>query len=95
MAADDVDGLFAAKLSVHLPEQIDEGGVNFNLRVLSPVAHKPVDLLERIIDEPSVLLVGDGERFFGVDVIQRDRARAAWHGNRLGCGNTCPEQSKN
>ena len=50
----------------------------------TPVAHDPVDLLERVGVVLAILLVGDGQRFFGVDVEKGDRARRAEGGDDVG-----------
>src|SRR4029079_5262598 len=49
----------------------------------APVAHDPVDLLQRVVVVLPILLVGDGQRLFGVDVIKRDRARRAEGGDDM------------
>ena len=77
VAADDVDRLLAAELGVHLPQQIDGLGIHLDRLVEAPVAHQPVDLLQGFAVVLPILLVGDGQRFLGVDVEERDRPRRA------------------
>ena len=50
---------------------------------LAPVAQDPVDLLERLLVVAPVHLVGDGEVFVGMDVMEGEGARIALGGGIL------------
>src|SRR5262249_729322 len=77
IAADDVDRLLAADVAIDLPQEIDLLRVHLGGLVLAPVAQDPVDLLQRGVVVLAVALVGDGEVFAGVDVMQRNGAGVA------------------
>ena len=62
---------------MHLPDQIDQVRIHPDVLVLAPVAHQPVDLLQRGVVVTAVALVGDGEVFAGVQMMERNRARIA------------------
>jgi hypothetical protein len=69
--------VLGADLAMHFPDKIDQQGILRNLLVAAPVPQNVVDLLHRFGIVTPVALVGDGEVFFGVDVMQRDGARVA------------------
>ena len=72
-----MDGRLRAELGVYFPEEIDELGIHGRRLVLAPVAQDPVDPLHGGRHELAVTLVGDGDSFLGVDVVERDRALGA------------------
>ncbi len=82
VAADDLDRLAGIGLALHLPHQIDQVRVHVGLFALAPVAQEPIELLQRRLVVPAVALVGDGDVFVGMHVVQRDRARVAF-GDRV------------
>ena len=51
--------------------------VHLGLFFLAPVAQDPIDFLERLLVVAPVHLVGDGEVFIGVDVMEGERPRVA------------------
>jgi hypothetical protein len=57
-----------------LPQVVEQLRVHADLLLLPPVAEVGVQLLQRLVVEAAVLLVGDGEVFVGVDVVQAKRA---------------------
>ena len=69
---------------MHFPKKIDGLGVHARGLVLTPIAHDPVDLLHSFGNVLAAFLVGDGQRFLGVDVEERDGAVAAVAGRRYG-----------
>ena len=77
VAADDVDRLFGADVAIDLPQEIDLLRVHLDGFVLAPVAHDPVDLLQRLVVVLTVLFERDGQVFIGVDVVQRNGAGVA------------------
>ncbi len=82
IAADDVDRLLGSKLALHFPNEIDQVRILRDLFIAAPVAQDVVDLLQRLVVVTAVALVGDGEVFVGVDVVQGDRAGIAF-GDRV------------
>src|SRR6185312_13256448 len=70
-------------LLIDLPQQVDLLRVHLDRLVLAPVAHDPVDLLQSLFVVLAVLLVGNGEVFVGVDVMQNEGAGIAV-GARMG-----------
>ena len=77
ITANDPDRLSIADLLLHGPEDVDGLRVHLGRLILAPVAHEPVDLLERVGIVLPVALVGDGEVFAGVNAMQRDGAGVA------------------
>ena len=77
VAAYDMDRTSGTHLAMRLPHQVDQVRVHPDLLVLAPVAHQPVDLLQRGVVVTAVALVGDGEVFARMQVMERDRARIA------------------
>ncbi len=75
VTADHMNRHLGAKFLVHLPNDVDGVGIDLCRNVLAPIAHEPVDLLHRLGNELAAPLVGHGELFFGMDVIERNRAR--------------------
>jgi hypothetical protein len=62
---------------MHLPQQIDQLRVHLDWLLLAPVAQQRIDLGQRRLVVAAVHLVGDGQIFVGVDVVERDRPRLA------------------
>jgi hypothetical protein len=78
VAADDVDGLRGADLAIDLPKQIDQMRVHVRCLLLAPVAHEPVELLQRGFVVATVALEGDGDVFAGMDVMEGEGAGVAF-----------------
>ena len=83
IAAHDVDDLVAADLAGRFPDEVVEARIHRDLFVLAPVAHEPVELLQRILVVTAVALIGDRDVFVGVDVMERDRPGVAVRDRRL------------
>jgi hypothetical protein len=69
--------MFGAHFAVHFPHQIEQLRIGRDVFVAPPVAQNPVDLFQRLAVVTAVALIGDGEVFLGMDVMQRDRAGIA------------------
>ena len=74
VAANDLDRLLGAGLALHFPDQIDQPRIHVGGFAAPPVAQEPVELLDRRIVVAAIALVGDGDVFTGMDVVQRDGA---------------------
>ena len=78
IAAHHVDRRGGADLAIDLPQQVEQMRVHARRLFLAPVAHEPVELLQRGVVVTAVTLVGDGDVFAGVNVMERERARVAF-----------------
>ena len=83
VAADHVDRLLAADRAIGLPQQIEQMRIHVGLLFLAPVAHEPVELLQRLVVVAAVTLEGDGDVFAGVDVMEGEGAGVAFGGGVL------------
>ena len=83
IAADDVDRARRAEIGMQFPHEIDGLGIDADDFVAAPVAHQIVDLLEGGGNVAAIHLVGDGQAFLGVDVIERKGAGFAAGRERL------------
>ena len=82
VAADHLDRLFAADVAIDLPQQIEQVRIHVGLLFLAPVAHEPIELLQRGLVVAAVALEGDGDVFAGMDVVESERAGVAF-GDRV------------
>ena len=73
VSADHLDRLFAADLAIDLPQQVEQMRVHVGLLFLAPVAHEPVELLQRGLVVAAIALEGDGDVFAGMDVMERTK----------------------
>src|SRR5262249_21618007 len=78
VAADHLDRLSSAGFAISVPQQIEQMGIHVSLFLAPPVAHEPVELLERTIVIASIALEGDGDVFTGVRVVERKSTRVAF-----------------
>src|SRR5262249_52003685 len=81
IAAHDPDRLFGPDLPMHLPEEVDQMRVHVGRLVLPPIAQQLIDFGQRLLVVAAVDLVGNGEVFVRVNVMQR-------YGPRLAFGNS-------
>ena len=70
VAAHDLDRLLGAGLALHFPNQIDQARIHVGRFAAPPVAQEPVELLDRGVVVAAVALVGDGDVFAGMDMVQ-------------------------
>jgi len=68
-----VDVLAGPGATIHFPKQVEQARVHPGWFVAAPIAQKPVYLLETGRDITTILLVGDGGPFFGVQEIEFQR----------------------
>ena len=71
-----------ADLAIGLPQQIEQMRVHVGVCFLAPVAHEPVELLQRGLVVAAVALEGDGDVFAGMDVMEGEGAGVAF-GDRV------------
>ena len=76
--ADHLNRLFAADLAIGLPQQIKQMRIHVGFLFLAPVAHEPVELLQRGLVIAAVALEGDGDVFAGMDVVEGEGAGVAF-----------------
>src|SRR5215831_6942932 len=77
IAAHDMDRALRVDVAIDLPHDVEQARIHTDLLVAPPVAQQMVDLLERLFVVAPVALVGDGEVFAGMDVVQRYGPRVA------------------
>ncbi len=77
VAAHDLDRRLRSGLALHLPDQIDQARVHVGRFAAPPVAQEPVEFFQRGLVVAPVALIGDGDVFAGMDVVQGDGARLA------------------
>src|SRR5581483_10888557 len=77
ITADDLDRGLAAGFALGFPDEVDQMRIHLDRFLAPPVAELPVDLLQRGLVVAAVHLVGDGEVFAGVDVMEGNRAGVA------------------
>jgi hypothetical protein len=78
VTADHLYRLRAADLAIDLPQQIEQVGVHVGFFFLTPIAHEPVELFQRGLVVVAVALVGNGDVFAGVDVMEGEGAGVAF-----------------
>jgi hypothetical protein len=78
VAADHVDRLGRPDLTIGLPQQIEKMRIHAGRLFLAPVAHEPVELLERGVVVTAIALEGDGDVFAGVEVVEGKRSGIAF-----------------
>ncbi len=86
VAADEMDRHFGAKLLMQHPDVIDQLGVHLGLFFDPPIAHESVEALERVLVVFAVLLEGDGDGLFGVNVEHDEGAGFTQSACTVGCG---------
>ena len=77
IAADHFDRLFAADVAIGEPQDVEQLRVHADGFVAPPVAHEPVELLQRGVVVAAVALVGDGDGLAGMKVMKRQGAGVA------------------
>ena len=83
VTANDLNRLLGNGFALHFPHQIDEVRIHAGLFAASPIAQEPVQLLQRGLVVLAVALIGDGDVFAGVQMMQRNRPRVAFGGDVL------------
>ena len=67
----------SAELPGNLPDEVEQLRIHTDLFFLAPIAHEPIELLQRLLVILAVALVGNGDVFVGMNVVQCQSSRIA------------------
>ena len=84
-----MNGLLGIDVAIDFPEDVEQAAVHIGLVLRTPVSQEMIELLQRRFVIAPVTLESDGKIFFGMGVVEAQRARVVRCGcvvNRSGAG---------
>ena len=72
-----MDGFLRSHNAMRFPHNIKQARVHLRRFITAPITQKPIKLLQSGLIIRAVALIGDVQRFFGMDMINFDCARIA------------------